>query len=149
LYIILTDDANDVRGRGDDDDDDIDYYDSSTDDSDGVDYDNTVDDQELLFNANIQKTQKEAQTTGSEIKENKSVKLLPWLTKENDKPKAKQEHIKKQEDDQKDPNDYIFNYACSILSLGLIVKEYEDAVHEGDAIREEICWKLMLLLFKV
>lgn len=31
----------------------------------------------------------------------------------------------------------------------MVVKEFTDSVHEGDAEREELCWKLMLLLFKV
>lgn len=44
--------------------------------------------------------------------------------------------------------DYVYNYACSTLSLGLVFQEFEDAIREGDGDREERIWKLLLLIFK-
>ncbi len=39
--------------------------------------------------------------------------------------------------------------ACSTLLLGMVVKQFIDSVHEGDTEREELCWKRILLLFKM
>ncbi len=44
--------------------------------------------------------------------------------------------------------DCVYNYACSMLSLGLVFQEFEDAIREGDGDREERIWKLLLLIFK-
>ena len=76
-----------------------------------------------------------------------STQYLPWLSQpmtppiQSHTPEAALRH---------DANvDGVFNYACSTLFLGMVVKQLTDSVHEGDAEREELCWKLMLLLFKV
>ena len=42
----------------------------------------------------------------------------------------------------------MFDYGCSVLSLGLVFKEFQDAIREGDGDREEIIWKILLLIFK-
>lgn len=45
--------------------------------------------------------------------------------------------------------DGVFNYACSLLFFGMIFKEFNDCIKEGDADRELVCWKILLLLFKI
>lgn len=47
-----------------------------------------------------------------------------------------------------DKSDYIYNYACVRLSMGLFVRNFDDAVREGDGQRIIRCWKYMTLLFK-
>ncbi len=44
--------------------------------------------------------------------------------------------------------DYMFNYQCSMLDLGLIIKNFYDAVSEGDGMRVVRCWKYMLPYLK-
>ena len=44
--------------------------------------------------------------------------------------------------------DYVYNYACVRLSLGMLIFNFNDAVKEGDGERIVRCWKYMLLLFK-
>lgn len=51
--------------------------------------------------------------------------------------------------------EYVYNYACSLLLLGMIlpllllgIKYYEDAIKEGDANREETFWKIAMVMFK-
>ncbi|PFX13265.1 hypothetical protein AWC38_SpisGene22668 [Stylophora pistillata] len=44
--------------------------------------------------------------------------------------------------------DYVYNYACVRLSLGMLIHNFNDAVKEGDGARILLCWKYMLLLFK-
>lgn len=41
-----------------------------------------------------------------------------------------------------------FNYACTRLSLGMLLFNFEDAVKEGDGKRVMRCWKFMMLIFK-
>ena len=41
-----------------------------------------------------------------------------------------------------------FNYACSRLSFGLFIANFDDAVKEGDGERILCCWKFSLLIFK-
>ena len=38
-------------------------------------------------------------------------------------------------------------YACSVLSDGLLLMEFRDAIHEGDGERLMRCWKLMMTYF--
>lgn len=45
--------------------------------------------------------------------------------------------------------DGVFNYACSVMFYGMIFREFTDCIREGDADREEICWKILLMLFRV
>ncbi len=37
--------------------------------------------------------------------------------------------------------DCFYNYICSMLSLGLVFQEFENAIREGDGDREERIWK--------
>lgn len=45
--------------------------------------------------------------------------------------------------------DGIFNYSHNILKTGLLLKNFQDAVKEGDGSRLERLWKFMMLLYKV
>ena len=76
-----------------------------------------------------------------------STQYLPWLSQQMAPPT--QSHTPKTTSRHEANVDGVFNYACSTLFLGMVVKQLTDSVHEGDAEREELCWKLMLLLFKV
>ena len=46
------------------------------------------------------------------------------------------------------PEDHVHAYACEVLSLGLMLMEFNDAVREGDGTRIICCWRYFLLLFK-
>ena len=46
------------------------------------------------------------------------------------------------------PDDSIQAYACEVLSLGLLLREFDDSVREGDGTRIIRCWRYFLLLFK-
>ena len=46
------------------------------------------------------------------------------------------------------PEDHVHAYACEVLSLGLMLMEFNDAVREGDGTRIIRCWQYFLLLFK-
>jgi hypothetical protein len=43
--------------------------------------------------------------------------------------------------------DGVFNYTSAVLSDGLLLLEFRDAIHEGDGQRILRCWKFMLLYF--
>ena len=45
-------------------------------------------------------------------------------------------------------DDYVFNYALSVIGLGLLARNFEDASHEGDGDRLMRCWKMFMLHFK-
>ena len=45
-------------------------------------------------------------------------------------------------------SDKVNVYARELLSLGLLVVEFEDAIKEGDGDRVQRCWKFLLLIFK-
>ena len=45
-------------------------------------------------------------------------------------------------------NDQVLNYACEVLSLGLLWLNYLDAVREGDGNRVMAMWKFLLIFFK-
>lgn len=44
--------------------------------------------------------------------------------------------------------DHIYNYACVRLSMGLFVRNFDDAVAEGDGARIIRCWKFMTLMYR-
>lgn len=56
-------------------------------------------------------------------------------------------------EDRSPPNprdgDGIFNCSDNILKPGLLLRNFQDAIKEGDGNRLEILWKFMMLLFKV
>lgn len=45
--------------------------------------------------------------------------------------------------------DGVFNYSHNILKSGLLLRNFQDAIKEGDGSRLERLWKFMMLLFKV
>ena len=63
-------------------------------------------------------------------------------------------HITNHDQDGRNPpdprsEDGIFNYSHNIVKTGLLYKDFQDAVKEGDGARAEYLWKFMMLLFKV
>jgi L1 cell adhesion molecule like protein len=42
----------------------------------------------------------------------------------------------------------VLEYSCEMLSLGLLLLEFKDAVREGDGDRDLLVWKYFMLLFK-
>lgn len=44
--------------------------------------------------------------------------------------------------------DHIYNYACVRLSFGMLLRNFSDAVKEGDGGRIIRCWKFLLLIYK-
>ena len=48
----------------------------------------------------------------------------------------------------KDGNDHVLEYAKELLSLGLLLMEFTDSIHEGDGERILRCWRFFLPLFK-
>ena len=45
--------------------------------------------------------------------------------------------------------DGIFNYSHNNLKTGLLLRDFQDAIKEGDGGRIEYIWKFLMLLFKV
>ena len=45
-------------------------------------------------------------------------------------------------------HDCVHAYACEVLTLGLVLTEFNDAVREGDGTRIIRCWRYFLLFFK-
>ena len=62
-------------------------------------------------------------------------------------------HIQDQNPERSPPNprdeDGIFNYSHNILKTGLLLRDFQDAVKEGDGGRIEYIWKFLMLYFKV
>ena len=46
------------------------------------------------------------------------------------------------------PTDDQFNYACVRLAFGLLLRNFDDSVKEGDGERIMRCWKMSLLIFR-
>ena len=46
-------------------------------------------------------------------------------------------------------DDGVFNYSHNIMKTGLLLRDFQDAIKEGDGGRLERLWKFMMLLFKV
>jgi len=44
--------------------------------------------------------------------------------------------------------DHVQQYAREVLTLGLLLMEFDDAIHEGDGYRTMRCWRYLLILFK-
>ena len=44
--------------------------------------------------------------------------------------------------------DAVYNYACEVMTLGLLWNCYHDAIREGDGDRIMLIWKFLLLVFK-
>lgn len=45
-------------------------------------------------------------------------------------------------------SDGVFDYACSVIGLGLMARNFNDATHEGDGDRLMRCWKFFMLHYK-
>ena len=60
-------------------------------------------------------------------------------------------HAEQDERSPPDPRseDGVFNYSHNIAKTGLLFKDFQDAIKEGDGARAEYLWKFMMLLFKV
>ena len=50
--------------------------------------------------------------------------------------------------DNNGEKDRVLEYACDVLTLGLLYMEFVDAVRGGDGERILLCWRYFLLLFK-
>ena len=46
------------------------------------------------------------------------------------------------------PTDDRFNYTCVCLAFGLLLRNFDDSVKEGDGERIIRCWKMSLLIFR-
>lgn len=61
--------------------------------------------------------------------------------------------IPRESDERSPPNpkdgDGVFNYSHNILKTGLLLRDFQDAIKEGDGSRLERLWKFMMLLYKV
>jgi serine palmitoyltransferase len=44
--------------------------------------------------------------------------------------------------------DHVYNYACVRLSFGMLLRNFSDAVREGDGERIIRCWKFLLLIYR-
>lgn len=44
--------------------------------------------------------------------------------------------------------DHVVQYAKVLLTVGLLLMEFNDSIHEGDGLRILRCWHLLLLIFK-
>ena len=74
------------------------------------------------------------------------------LATEPAKRKKKKADVEKAEKDtkkkQSQSEDGIYNYACRILGMNLMARNFHDASREGDGERLIRCWKFLLLHFK-
>lgn len=51
-------------------------------------------------------------------------------------------------DDDKKDDDQVRAYACELFSLGTLLMEYNDSVHEGDGERLLRVWKFLMIIFR-
>ena len=49
---------------------------------------------------------------------------------------------------RKEDSDHVWDYACVVLSAGLFMAEFRDAVKEGDGNRMDRVWKYLLIFFR-
>ena len=57
-------------------------------------------------------------------------------------------HVQTLENENSISPDGVFEYACSVIGLGLMARNFSDAIHEGDGERLLRCWKFFMLHFK-
>ena len=67
-------------------------------------------------------------------------------SKKGDKSKTGEKEMKKR---QSQLEDGVYNYACRVLGMNLLARNFHDASREGDGERLIRCWKFLLLHFKV
>jgi len=65
-----------------------------------------------------------------------STSFLPWLSSADPTSEASSVSTSDVEETSEETEDFVHNYACSLLFLGMLVKYYEDAI-KGDVNREE------------
>lgn len=73
--------------------------------------------------------------------------FLPWLSSAGQTDEAGPATTS-EDDTSEEMEDYVQNYACSLMFFGMLIKYYEDAIKEGDANREKKFWKIFMLIFK-
>ena len=56
--------------------------------------------------------------------------------------------VEKHKKDPNDSSDSIHEYACEVLTLGLLFLEFRDSIKKGDGNRILCCWRYFLLYFK-
>lgn len=44
--------------------------------------------------------------------------------------------------------DHVVEYAKEVLTMGLLLMNFNDSIHEGDGLRILMCWRFLLLIFK-
>lgn len=47
-----------------------------------------------------------------------------------------------------DEEDYVLNYACSVMGHVLLARNFRDATKEGDGLRTVRCWKFLMVHFR-
>lgn len=50
--------------------------------------------------------------------------------------------------EKNDASDSVYCYASEVMSLGLLLQEFNDAIREGDGEWILRCWKFLLLIFR-
>ena len=63
--------------------------------------------------------------------------------------KSKKEAEKETKKKQNQSEDHIYNYACHVLGMDLMARNFHDASRYSDGERLIRCWKFLLLHFKV
>ena len=58
--------------------------------------------------------------------------FLPWLSSAGQTDEAGPATTS-EDDTSEEMEDYVQNYACSLMFFGMLIKYYEDAIKEGDA----------------
>ena len=57
-------------------------------------------------------------------------------------------HVQTLENENSISPDGVSEYACSVIGLGLMARNFSNAIHEGDGERLLRCWKFFMLHFK-
>ncbi len=63
--------------------------------------------------------------------------------------KSKVEKEKETKEKQKKSEDGIYNYACHVMGMNLMARNFHDASRNTDGERTIRCWKFLLLHFKI
>lgn len=73
--------------------------------------------------------------------------FLPWLSSASQTDETGPATTS-EDDTSEEMEDYVQNYAFSLMFFDMLIKQYEDAMKEGDANREERFCKICTLIFK-
>ena len=71
------------------------------------------------------------------------------LQPSNTQSQTKGQGSRGEEDQKKEADDGVFNYACRLLSYGLLSRDFQDGTKEGDGPRICRLWKFFMLHFKM